>query len=124
MRRWITISLAVVVVVVGSAACGGGSKAAKHTTPTRAATASSELAITIKDFTFSPAPLRAHVGEQIIVRNNDTTAHTVTADDKSFDTGNIDGGGAGTFTVSRSGTFKYHCNIHTYMTGILEIAIR
>ena len=76
--------------------------------------------IAIKDFTFAPGPLEAKVGVRIKVVNDDQTEHTVLADDKSFDTGDIRGGGTATFTIDKPGKYTYHCDIHNYMTGVIE----
>lgn len=78
-------------------------------------------AITIKGFKFSPETLKAKVGDKITVTNEDSAIHTLTAKDKSFDTGNLDQGAEGTITVSKAGTVDYICNIHDYMTGTIEV---
>lgn len=79
-------------------------------------------AIAIKDFKFAPETLTAKVGAEITVTNNDSATHTVTARDKSFDTGNLDEGAKGTITLAKAGTFEYVCNIHDYMTGTIEVS--
>jgi len=76
--------------------------------------------IAIKDFIFQPEPLQVKAGVTVTVANGDNTRHTVTADDKSFDTGDIDGGGKATITVDKPGKYTYHCDIHNYMTGVIE----
>ena len=78
-------------------------------------------AIAIKDFKFAPETLKAKVGDKITVTNGDSATHTLTAKDKSFDTGNLDEGAEGTITVSKAGTVEYFCNIHDYMTGTIEV---
>jgi plastocyanin len=77
--------------------------------------------ISIKNFTFSPSPSKATSGRAITVRNADATAHTITADDGSFDTGHIEGGGRATITIDAPGTYSYHCDIHNYMTGKITV---
>ena len=77
--------------------------------------------IAIKDFIFQPAPLQVKAGVTVTVDNGDDTMHTVTADDKSFDTGDIDGGAKGTITIDKPGKYTYHCDIHNYMTGVIEV---
>ena len=52
--------------------------------------------------------------------NADSTVHTLTADDKSFDTGNLDGGAKASITIAKPGKYAYHCEIHNYMTGTIE----
>jgi plastocyanin len=69
---------------------------------------------------FSPSPLVVKAGAAVTVTNDDGTVHTLTADDGTFDTGNLDGGAKKTVTIDAPGTYAYHCNIHTYMTGTIE----
>ena len=54
------------------------------------------------------------------VTNDDGAAHTLTADDGKFDTGDLDGGKQATITIDEPGTYAYHCDIHNYMTGVIE----
>ena len=49
-------------------------------------------AISIKNFAFVPPTITAAAGATVVVVNNDQTAHTVTASDKSFNTGDLGGG--------------------------------
>jgi plastocyanin len=76
-----------------------------------------EESVTIENFAFDPADLTVSVGDTVTWSNNDSAAHTATADGGSFDTGTIAGGGAKGVTFSTAGTFTYHCRIHATMTG-------
>jgi plastocyanin len=69
--------------------------------------------VTISNFEFAPDTLEVKVGDTITVDNKDQTEHTVTARDKSFDTGSFTG--TKTFTVSKAGAFEYICEIHPFM---------
>ena len=69
--------------------------------------------LTIANFEFAPDTLEVKVGDTITVDNKDQTEHTVTAQDKSFDTGSFTG--TKTFTVTKAGTFTYICEIHPFM---------
>ena len=96
-----------------AAACSSSAKAGSSD-----ATANT---ITIKDFKFTvPASLK--VGATVTVKNDDSTAHTVTANDQSFNTGPIQPGTTKTFTVSKTGAIGFHCGIHNYMTGSLNVS--
>ena len=77
--------------------------------------------MTIQNFAFSPVTLTVSVGTRVTWTNQDGSIHTATADDKSFDTGNIAAGATGSTTFSRAGTFTYHCTIHQYMTGTIAV---
>lgn len=79
-------------------------------------------AVTIDNFKFMPASLTVTRGTRITVGNHDVTAHTATADKgSSFDTGDIDPNSSATITLSRPGTYKYHCSIHPFMHGTLVV---
>jgi plastocyanin len=49
--------------------------------------------------------------------NQDSAAHTVTADDGSFDSGQMAQGATFSFTFSKAGTFSYKCGNHPTMLG-------
>jgi len=115
MLRRLTVSLCPIVLVF-AAACSSGSSSSSNGGAAVAGTA-----ITIKDFKFSPTPLKAKVGDTITVTNNDNTDHELKADDGSFDAGRF-ASGSMTFTVSKAGTFAYHCEVHDYMTGVIQVA--
>lgn len=114
-RRWWQGLAIVLVGVSGLGACGGGTKKSAPTSAQASATT-----ISIKDFAFHPESLKVPAGTTITVRNDDTTDHTATADDKSFDTGHVGGGATATFKVPAAGKITYHCDIHDYMRGSIE----
>ncbi|MEY2470792.1 MAG: hypothetical protein QOK28_121 [Actinomycetota bacterium] len=63
-----------------------------------------------------------HVGDEITWRNCTQAAHTVTANDSSFDSGNISSGGSYSHTFSApADAITYHCSIHSYMTGTIKV---
>jgi plastocyanin len=84
-----------------------------------AATASG--AVSIKDFSFQPGSISVAVGSTVTWTNDDTTGHTVTADDGSFDSGTLAPGATFSNTFSTAGTFAYHCNIHHSMTATITV---
>jgi plastocyanin len=54
--------------------------------------------------------------------NNDTAAHTITADDGSFDSGNLNPGDTFTHTfATAAGTVAYHCNYHPNMVATIVV---
>ena len=54
--------------------------------------------------------------------NKDIAPHTATASDGSFDTGIINVGTAGSATVKGQGDIQYHCTIHPWMHGSLQVS--
>ncbi len=95
---------------------GCGSSDGEKATPVPANT------IVIKSFAYSPATLQAKVGDTITVKNEDDADHTVTAKDKSFDTGPLKKGQSATIKVTKAGRNDYICTIHPYMTGVIQAA--
>ena len=78
--------------------------------------------MSISGFAFESASLTVKSGTKVTVANNDSTAHTFTADDgHSFDTGDIDPGSSATLKLSKAGTYRYHCSIHPFMHGTLVV---
>jgi plastocyanin len=77
--------------------------------------------VTIANFAFDPATVTVNVGDSVTWNNQDGTAHTATAGDASFDTGNIAAGGSATITFDTAGTFAYVCSIHPQMAGTVVV---
>jgi len=78
-------------------------------------------AVTIKDRSFQPGSISVTVGSTVTWTNADNTAHTVTADDGSFDGGTLAPGATFSQTFTTAGTFAYHCNIHPSMTATVTV---
>lgn len=97
---------------------GGGTGASG---PSATVADGQEAAINIAGFAFDPVDLTVPAGTAITVTNSDAAAHTLTADDGAFDTGNLNEGQSGTVTPEGSGAIGYHCEIHEYMKGTIRI---
>ena len=65
-----------------------------------------------QDNFFSPATITVSVGDSIDFQNTGKAPHTATADDGSFDTGNLNAGQSRSITFSRAGRFDYNCVYH------------
>ncbi len=85
------------------------------------APAASAASVTIQDFAFGPASISVAVGSTVTWTNQDGTAHTVTADDGSFDSGNLAQGATFSQTFDTPGTYTYHCAIHSSMIGTITV---
>lgn len=77
--------------------------------------------VSIKDFAFSASTLTVSAGTTVMWTNNDSAPHTVTADDGSFDSGNIATGGTYSHKFTAAGTFAYHCTIHPGMKASIKV---
>lgn len=78
-------------------------------------------AVDIKDFNYLPANLKVKAGTEVTFTNSDGFAHTVTARDKSFDSGNMDKDAVFKQTFDKAGTYEYFCSIHNSMTGKVTV---
>ena len=77
--------------------------------------------IRIADFSFGQ-PRTVAGGAVVQVSNADAEAHTLTAEDGTFDTGSVDGGTVVSFTAPTvPGTYSFYCDIHPSMTGSLVV---
>ena len=72
--------------------------------------------VSIKNFSFG-APLTITVGTTVEWTNEDSMAHTVTASNGAFDSGNLDQGAKYSFTFTQEGTYGYVCTYHSNMKG-------
>jgi plastocyanin len=81
----------------------------------------SQNAVEIKNFSFSPASLTVKVGDKVTWTNSDSAGHSATADDNSFDTGVLEQGQSGSATFSKPGTYTYHCSVHPNMTATIIV---
>lgn len=73
--------------------------------------------IAIAGFAFKPAEITIPVGSTVTWYNEDTVTHTVTSQNKLFDSGSLATGGMFSYTFEQKGTFEYHCMFHPYMKG-------
>jgi plastocyanin len=81
--------------------------------------------VTIHNFSFSPNPTLARPGEMVEVTNHDGVAHTFSAmsgDKSMFTTGPIVPNQTRTVVAPMiPGSYPYHCQIHSFMTGVLVV---
>ena len=69
-----------------------------------------------------PTSIVVAPGGLVTVDNGDSAAHTVTAEDGEFDSGEVRGGASSTFQApDEAGTYEFACEIHPDMTGTLTV---
>jgi predicted lipoprotein with Yx(FWY)xxD motif/plastocyanin len=95
-----------------AAATPAATGAAAPAATTQPAAAGQTVNVTIKDFKFGSGPLTVAPGTTVIWTNTDAAPHTVTADDKSFDSGNLNTGATFKYTFTKAGTYPYYCLYH------------
>jgi plastocyanin len=74
-------------------------------------------AIAIEGFAFKPGEMNVSPGAEVTWTNKDGASHTVTASDKSFDSGALGNGKTFKQKFAKAGTFDYACAIHPSMKG-------
>jgi plastocyanin len=62
--------------------------------------------------TFAPPTVHIAPGQSVQWTNPSVLAHTVTADDSTFDSGNVDPGGTFSWSFDTPGTYQYYCQPH------------
>ena len=67
------------------------------------------------------ANLTVKTGTTVTWTNKDGTAHTVTADDNSFNSGNMANGASFSHKFDAAGTYPYHCQYHSMMTASIIV---
>ena len=131
MRRF-TLPFLILVAAVALVACGGGTTttagpsaaasqpAASQPAGSDAAAACAEapagatptVEVEIKDFSYSPEPVTASVGDVIGWTNADSAPHTASLADGSCTTVSLNQGDTGALVFSAPGTYTYQCNVH------------
>jgi len=112
-------------VLVGLTETGGeaeGGEASPAASPaTGGQSGATQQAINIQGFAFDPASIEVPVGTTVTWTNQDSAAHTATADDGSFQSGKLDQGQSYSFTFDTPGTYTYHCEFHANMTATITV---
>ncbi len=70
---------------------------------------------------FTPASITVQVGDTVTWTNGSGVPHTVTSDGGLFDSGTLQSGTVYSRTFISPGTYSYHCNIHSGMTGVITV---
>jgi plastocyanin len=106
---------------------GGGTPPAPAAAPPavqqpEAATAGRDtVSAGVEDFLFQPARLEIAAGTTVVWSNNGQVAHTVSAEDGSFESGPIEPGQRRGITFDRAGSFPFHCTPHPFMKGLIVV---
>ncbi len=78
--------------------------------------------VVVKNTSYNPAAVAVPVGREVVWTFDDRGVnHTVTADDKSFDSGRLT---SGDFRRSfdKAGEYLYHCEVHARMKGTVVVS--
>lgn len=81
-----------------------------------------EHIVEIRNFQFTPRMLNVVPGDTIVWINYDIVPHTATADDGSWDSGELKNGERWSMTVERDAFGDYFCAYHPSMKAGLSLA--
>jgi plastocyanin len=101
----------------GVAGCGNDSEEMTSDV----ASAGTGDAVEIVDFEFGPEEITVPAGTTITFTNEDSAAHTATADDSYFDTEELGKGDSAEVTFDDPGTYTYYCRFHVFMKGSVVV---
>src|SRR5438552_3017259 len=77
--------------------------------------------VNIQGSAFVPPTTTVRVGDTVSWTNRDTFSHTSTSDTGAWNSDVIRAGSSFSFTFRAAGTFAYHCAIHAFMHGTIEV---
>jgi plastocyanin len=122
MKKILTILVAVAVVVVGVwLVLVKPAQTPSAVVPSNTVI-NGQLAITMKNFAFSPAQVTIARGTEVTWTNGDSAPHQPVSDSGSpISAPRIPNGGTYSVVFEQAGTYSYHCAIHPSMTGTIIV---
>jgi len=107
----------------GSDATGPGTTGGTNTGGTGGTVAVATTAVDMKNLAFGPAAIKVASGATVTWTNQDGVTHNVTFDGGAVaGSGPIDAGAAKALTMpTATGTYAYHCTLHSFMTGTVQV---
>jgi plastocyanin len=114
-----TVRSALVAAALGAATA---TMLAAVALPTWAQNAAPAGAVSIDNFTFTPASLTVKAGTTVTWTNRDDIPHGIASSDNGFKKSKaLDTDDSYSFTFTTPGTFKYFCYIHPHMLGTIVV---
>jgi plastocyanin len=77
--------------------------------------------VVMRNMTFVPGRITITPGTTVVWRNDDQLVHTVTANDKSFDSGLLQPGKTYRRTFDKPGQYPYYCVPHPFMKAVVVV---
>lgn len=114
-KKSIYLSLIVLAGLSIIYSCSSNKAKVNPTPSTPAAT------VSIQNFAFVPDTVRIKAGNTVMWTNMDSAPHTATELANVFDSGSLTTNQTFNFTFNTTGTFTYHCLIHSMMKKAVVI---
>ncbi len=118
---------AVAVIVLAGAGCAPAAPTAPSPTAAPAASTAPAAgavrtdAVAINGFTFAPAAIVIKADQTVTWTNNAGIAHSIVADDRSFQSESFGKGQSYAKAFATPGIYAYHCGIHPAMKGTVTV---
>lgn len=121
---------ACVLCVIAVASFGCSREQVKDTASDAAERAGARVAdvagggeVVIKNLAFNPQTVDVKAGAEVKWMNEDPAAHTVTSENKAFDSGKLETKKEFGFRFLQKGEFPYYCDIHgaASMSGVVRV---
>jgi plastocyanin len=109
------VALAGVMVMVA------GCTSSSNPSPGPVTSTASQNNVSIQNYSFSPSMLTIQKGANVTWKNSDSVQHTVVSDSPAFSSPLLNTGDSYTFQFNSTGTYSYHCSLHTYMKGTITV---
>lgn len=77
--------------------------------------------VVIEDYAYKAPSTTIQSGTTVVWTNKDDDPHTVTSDDKLFDSKGLGQGDSYRFTFDKPGRYPYHCAAHPFMKGVVIV---
>jgi plastocyanin len=86
-----------------------------------ATAAAPTVELDISKFAFAPKEVTIAPGTKVVWTNRDEAPHTVTSNDKSFNSKGMDTDDKFEHLFASEGDFSYICTVHPFMTGVVHV---
>ena len=113
--------VAIVVVALGVSAYGAFTGSDTSSTSASSSLEHGTITVQMKGLAFPDGIRTVAVGTKVVWTNHDGATHTVTATDKSFDSGRKDQGQTYEHIFGSIGKYDYICSIHPFMKGTITV---
>lgn len=114
------IFLVLVGIVVGSLA-GCATESDPESDPEPSAGEAAPPSVAIDGNAYGPAEVTVTLGDEVEWVNHDSSTHTVTADDASFDSQGLAEDDTFQHVFTEPGEYQYTCLIHPFMHGTVSV---
>lgn len=116
---FVTFLILAVILLASCSNSSSGTTAASSALQTASQSNGQSAAISIENFSFTPATLTISTGTTVIWTNNDSADHNIISD--AFNSPMMSTGQTYEFKFDNAGTYNYSCGVHPSMKGVIIV---